>query len=653
MAENVLNKVLEKCRDAMFAGMPIVYIKTDSDIFIRKLVMTDKNPLVVLRYSRDDEYKAQDMPIYSLPKIMQKPNYCINYDENSLRKAADFKGPWICTKKMSSSSLSLDAERLEQYVIEHEDENSAQYDNLQSSLIILYSSEVFLSPMLKTYTEIIDLDYPEKLEIRDCLENIIGNRLGNGIERLCSDLQGFTAEEVEVVAQKIHALIELKGDEMNTAEINKMALEVVRGRKKQKLQGGLLEQKSTKGDIGGMGNFKEWLMKQKEPLVKFDDYKEKLGINPPNGVLLCGIPGCGKTLAAKFAAKALGEGEGNDMTLLSMDIGSLMDKYQGESEHKMREALKLAEAMSPCVLLIDEIEKGFSGASSGGDDSSSFKRMFGYMLGWMQDNESPCFIFATSNDISGLPKEFFRSGRFDALYAAFLPTAAECANIFTVCAKEAEKRVKKARKEKKDDFSSSEVDETDILFDSECKKEQMYLSIIDDYLVNSDGTPRIIIGSDIQKAFDIALRELKNSVKNKAISRTEWNSQLRKVLIDKTFTTYGEGEENLDGIVLAYCRMLRKGFIATSDNPLFSADDYSPVRAEKIEELKSEIRICTDPEKAKGLKAELENCTILQKRNDINNLCKYDRAVYECLFTRINTVAAELEKYEKNIMIRR
>ena len=153
--------------------------------------------------------------------------------------------------------------------------------------------------------------------------------------------------------------------------------------------------------------------------------KETYGLQAPKGILLCGIPGCGKSLAAKLTAQTL------DLPLLQMDMGNLMGGIQGQSEENMRKALGFAEAMAPCVLWIDELEKGFSGAkSSGNSDGGTFKRMFGTLLNWMQENMKPCFIFATANDIGGLPKELFRSGRFDELFAVYLPTAQECADIF-------------------------------------------------------------------------------------------------------------------------------------------------------------------------------------------------------------------------------
>lgn len=661
MAKDVLQTVLEKCRTAMLSGIPIVFIKTDSDVFIRNLVMNEDAPLVAL------VQKENGRLIYEAPPEERLPENCKNYfEDNSLAFRSNVNLPIIASFKVQQGNAefgkSFDFKLLEKYVLLHENEKSSDYDRLQSSLIILYSSDVNLSPMLQPYTEIIELDYPSEGEIDRIIRCELGSELeeiigGNGkkeresnLSKLCQNLLGFTSEEVTAVAKRILALVSINSNADAESKM-KMALDVVRSRKKQKLQGGLLEQSRTDSNMAGMHNFRKWLMKQKMPLDEAGKYKQYLGIDPPNGVLLCGVPGCGKTEAARFAAQEL------NLPMLKMDIGSLMDKYVGSSEAKMRDALKLAEAMSPCVLLIDEIEKGFSGAGSEGGDSSSFKRMFGYMLGWMQDNESPCFIFATANDISGLPKEFFRSGRFDALYAVFLPTAKECAEIFASRVNQAEKRVRgeeKKRREAKgmEDEDNDDEDKEVLFYSGAAKDTQLYLDIINKYLVK-DGNPSIIIGSDIQKVFDIALRSFSQKVIDGGIiEKQEWKEALVKVIKDDSFAAYGKGTENLDSIVLSYCRMLRKGFISTSDKPLIEAKQYHPEKVSEIDKLKEQIRECRDSEELEKLKQKLEKCTILELRST-SDMGEYDKAVYNCLFERINSVAYDLEKYEKNVMMRR
>ncbi len=203
-------------------------------------------------------------------------------------------------------------------------------------------------------------------------------------------------------------------------------------RQKEQLikKAGLLEMIDVKeqvDDIGGLENLKEWLYKKAQVFSQLDR-AIKFGVDIPKGILIVGMPGCGKSLAAKATAKLF------ELPLMRLDVGRLLGKYVGESEANMRKALKLAEAISPCVLWIDEIEKAFSGVGnaegSGGADVT--KRLFGQFLTWMQEKEDTIFIVATANDISGLPPEFLRKGRFDELFSVEFPTEEERRDILEI-----------------------------------------------------------------------------------------------------------------------------------------------------------------------------------------------------------------------------
>lgn len=196
-------------------------------------------------------------------------------------------------------------------------------------------------------------------------------------------------------------------------------------RQKEQLikKAGMLEMITVKeqvDDIGGLENLKEWLYRKAEVFSQLDR-AIKYGVDIPKGILIVGMPGCGKSLAAKATAKLF------ELPLMRLDVGRLLGKYVGESEANMRKALKLAEAISPCVLWIDEIEKAFSGVGNAGDSGGSqvTKRLFGQFLTWMQEKEDTIFIVATANDISGLPPEFLRKGRFDELFYVDFPNAEE------------------------------------------------------------------------------------------------------------------------------------------------------------------------------------------------------------------------------------
>lgn len=178
-------------------------------------------------------------------------------------------------------------------------------------------------------------------------------------------------------------------------------------------------------DIGGLEGLKEWLKSKAQIFRRLDEAK-KFGVDTPKGVLLVGMPGCGKSLAAKASARLF------NVPLLRLDIGRLLGKYVGESEHNMRVALKTAESISPCILWIDEIEKAFAGINQDGGASDITKRLFGQFLTWLQEKENTVFVVATANDITAFPPEFLRKGRFDEVFFIDLPNEEEREKIFKI-----------------------------------------------------------------------------------------------------------------------------------------------------------------------------------------------------------------------------
>jgi ATP-dependent 26S proteasome regulatory subunit len=155
----------------------------------------------------------------------------------------------------------------------------------------------------------------------------------------------------------------------------------------------------------------------------FGKKAEKFGLNPPKGVLLVGIPGCGKTLCSIAIASEFG------FPLIGMDVGDLMSKYVGESESNMSEAIRILEAIAPCVLQLDEIEKGFGG---GDLDGGASQRVFGKFLKWLNDRVAPVYVVATANDVTKLPPEFGRKGRFDEIFGVDLPNITEREQIIRI-----------------------------------------------------------------------------------------------------------------------------------------------------------------------------------------------------------------------------
>jgi SpoVK/Ycf46/Vps4 family AAA+-type ATPase len=172
-------------------------------------------------------------------------------------------------------------------------------------------------------------------------------------------------------------------------------------------------------DIGGMSRLRQWLEVRKSFFTDGDQPK----LDPPRGVLLLGVQGCGKSLAAKAAAGIFG------VPLLRLDFGVLYNKYYGETERNLRKALETAEVMAPCVLWMDEIEKGLA---VGDEDDGLSRRILGALLTWLSERKKPVFVVATANDITRLPPEMVRKGRFDEIFFVDLPTAANRQNIFEI-----------------------------------------------------------------------------------------------------------------------------------------------------------------------------------------------------------------------------
>ncbi|MEM7345092.1 MAG: AAA family ATPase [Chloroflexota bacterium] len=173
-----------------------------------------------------------------------------------------------------------------------------------------------------------------------------------------------------------------------------------------------------------MNLVKDWLRKRG---MAFTEKARRFGLPEPKGLLLLGVQGAGKSLLAKAVASQW------QLPLLRLDLGRVFSELVGSSEQNIRAALRLAESVSPCVLWLDEIEKGLAGASgSGSSDAGTSARVFGSLLTWMQEKESPVFVIGTANDITALPPEVLRKGRFDEIFFVDLPELQERREIFAI-----------------------------------------------------------------------------------------------------------------------------------------------------------------------------------------------------------------------------
>lgn len=175
-------------------------------------------------------------------------------------------------------------------------------------------------------------------------------------------------------------------------------------------------------NVGGMGKLKEWIGARSKC---YSQDAIDFGIEPPKGMVLVGVPGTGKSLVAKVTASVL------DVPLVKLDFGRVFSKYVGDSESRVREALKMVEGMAPVVLFVDEIDKGLGGAGGGGDSGTS-SRVLGSFLTWLQECSAPVFVVVTANRVDGLPPELLRRGRFDQIWSVTMPDADERKEVFGI-----------------------------------------------------------------------------------------------------------------------------------------------------------------------------------------------------------------------------
>jgi len=287
--------------------------------------------------------------------------------------------------------------------------------------IFIVSTKLVIPVELEKLITIFDTPLPRVHEICEIVEGFALD-MGIGIDKnlvdeLSLSLKGFSEFEIVQILNLAY---------QNSGSINKKDTKLILEEKEQIIKkSGMIEILSFKekiDDIGGLENLKKWLINKSEIFNRLEE-AIKYGVETPKGLMVVGMPGCGKSLTAKATANLF------NVPLLRLDVGKLLGKYVGESEDNMRRAINIAEAISPCVLWVDEIEKAFSGVGeSGGHEVTT--RLFGYFLTWMQDKNSSVFVVATSNDISRLPAEFLRKGRFDEIFFVDFPNDEERRNIF-------------------------------------------------------------------------------------------------------------------------------------------------------------------------------------------------------------------------------
>jgi len=292
---------------------------------------------------------------------------------------------------------------------------------LKQKVIVILGCRLCLPPELEHELTVVEFTLPGKVELRVVLGGIMQSA---GISSLDIEVREKAVEAAAgLTTMEAENAFALSVAETRTINPSVIAREKAQAVKKNGLLE-IIEVKESLNSIGGLDLLKDWLVRRKDA---FSQQAASYGLPAPKGLLILGIPGTGKSLTAKATATVF------NVPLLKLDAGKLYGGIVGQSEANIRAVIQTAEAISPCCLWIDELEKGFAGSrSSSSTDGGTSARVFGSFLSWMQEKVKPVFVVATANDVSQLPPEMLRKGRFDELFFVDLPDEREREAIWKI-----------------------------------------------------------------------------------------------------------------------------------------------------------------------------------------------------------------------------
>ena len=407
--KNSARDLLASYIDALY---PIIYInhfdfkvidEIINDISNNKKIIEYNNGLGIVNFHNKSLMKECDL--FEFLKLVKDDGY-----ENDMI---------IVLKDIHSQLGQPEVVSLLKYIAERN-----LYNESYNASIFIVSSKLCIPDELEDLITVFDVPLPSVIEIKDIMYDFIKDlsidvdeNVINEIALSFKGLNEFQIKQILNLAYQDGGCIDYEDKQL-----------ILRQKEQLIKKAGLLEMiqvHETINDIGGLESMKKWLYR-KEKIFNRLDKAIMFGVDIPKGIMIVGMPGCGKSLAAKATSKLF------EMPLVRLDVGRLLGKYIGESEENMRKALRLSEAISPCVLWIDEIEKAFSGVGGIGGGSDVTTRLFGQFLTWMQEKENTVFIVATANDISKIPPEFLRKGRFDELFYVDFPDSEERKKILEI-----------------------------------------------------------------------------------------------------------------------------------------------------------------------------------------------------------------------------
>jgi hypothetical protein len=397
---------------------PLILVRSDDVPRVRTLFrfLADRMELPLFRWTRARGLRREGAP---------GPVYQTEEPEAALRHIAASDIPALY--ELDGFEASLPGGALLQAKL---DEALDRLQEVGGAILLCASSDLELPGRLRGRATPLALPVPSRDELRELVRHVLRdlNRVSPvavevsrpELDRLLNHLSGLTLLESE----KIVTRVILEDGRLGPEDLDRVAAEKRRIVERE----GLLEYtpvEESLAEVADMAGIKAWL-RRRTALVKDPERAREFGLPFPKGVLLAGVPGSGKSLAARAVAAEWG------LPLLRLDLASLYNKYIGETERNLRRAMTLAERMSPVVLWIDEIEKAFGGGDGEGEGSAVSRRILGSFLSWMQERQGEVFVLATANAVEQLPPELLRKGRFDELFFVDLPDAESRAEIVRI-----------------------------------------------------------------------------------------------------------------------------------------------------------------------------------------------------------------------------
>ena len=421
-----LKKTEQHLTNLFKARFSFIYIPTWEEVRIVDLITKIANDVKTIRTKRDVFIWSSTEGLKKNLKDGQESVNNGNQPIDALNFIDNYNNPAILILKDIHPLLGVNGRNADYNLIRkiRDVAGSLKNASVSKNVVIIAPSLVLPLELQKDIT-VVDFDLPTLDEIKALLDEMIEMNENSGIlidlkeeekEILCKAAQGLTLQEAENAFAR--AMV-------SKGQLTVKELDVILDEKCQVIKKtGILEfikSDFNMDDVGGLENLKKWLVKRNNSWL--GKAQKDYNLPSPKGILITGVPGCGKSLTAK-AMSALWQ-----LPLLRLDVGKIFSGLVGSSEENMRKAIQTAEAVAPSILWIDEIEKGF-GNAGGEMDGGTSTRVFGTFLTWMSEKTKPVFVIATANNIHALPSEMLRKGRFDEIFFVDLPTKTERKVIF-------------------------------------------------------------------------------------------------------------------------------------------------------------------------------------------------------------------------------